>query len=426
MVAALERANPSEPRSYCTNGIGLSSERNGVPVRASRRTAGSKAAFPPSPQERESPAWWISSRMTSVRRVIVRRRCTWGAMPTWAYVRTAPWKSAEECTSALRKVGSSWMPTRPAAVDHWFLRCSVGVTTVTASTVPSASSSAAIRRAKVVFPAPGVATARKSSLRRRRYSTSARRCHARRFGLASGAGRGGMHSPPTGATQSSPRGRRPRRRFQLSGQPRSGSRATLREPRRIPALLRDLLVVDALAVGADREALRVARGHPELAAEGAHRRALHHRFHELVLRNVVREALVVALVEAVVGAFLDDRLGLGLGTSGHRTLPSTGATPRAAAGTDPLVCQAGLEIRGRRVAAWTSTGSPTARRWRPPWPWAGPWWRWRARSCRTGCPVPTTSRSRRRSRRRCGRRARCRPRSAWWPAGSPPGWTRRS
>ncbi len=71
-----ERCRPSPPRSYVTNGIGLSSERNGVPVSISRRTAGSNAALTPSPQDRESPAWWISSRITSVRRVIVRRRCT--------------------------------------------------------------------------------------------------------------------------------------------------------------------------------------------------------------------------------------------------------------------------------------------------------------------------------------------------------------
>ena len=51
---------------------------------------------------------------------------------------------------------------RAAAAAHWVFRCSVGQTTVTPSTVPSASSSAAIRSANVVLPAPGVATARKS------------------------------------------------------------------------------------------------------------------------------------------------------------------------------------------------------------------------------------------------------------------------
>ena len=53
-------------------------------------------------------------------------------------------------------------PTRAAASAHWVLRCSVGATTVTRSTTPRCSSSAATRSAKVVLPAPGVATARKS------------------------------------------------------------------------------------------------------------------------------------------------------------------------------------------------------------------------------------------------------------------------
>src|SRR5690606_40881525 len=52
----------------------------------------------------------------------------------------------------------------------------------------------ATRRAKVVLPAPGVATARKSSLRRRRYSTSARRCQARSGGNAARLG-GGAGTP---------------------------------------------------------------------------------------------------------------------------------------------------------------------------------------------------------------------------------------
>ena len=58
--------------------------------------------------------------------------------------------------------GSSMIPTLAAATDHWVFRCSVGATTVMAWTTPVASSSEAIRRAKVVLPAPGVATARKS------------------------------------------------------------------------------------------------------------------------------------------------------------------------------------------------------------------------------------------------------------------------
>ncbi len=56
--------------------------------------------------------------------------------------------------------GSIGMPTRAAASAHWVLRCSVGVTTVIRSTTLRASSSAAMVSAKVVLPAPGVATAR--------------------------------------------------------------------------------------------------------------------------------------------------------------------------------------------------------------------------------------------------------------------------
>ena len=67
--------------AYVTNGIGLVSERNGVPVRASRRVAGSNASRTASPQDSASPPWWISSRITSVRAVSVRCRCSAGARP---------------------------------------------------------------------------------------------------------------------------------------------------------------------------------------------------------------------------------------------------------------------------------------------------------------------------------------------------------
>src|SRR5882757_3979165 len=80
------------------------------------------------------------------------------------------------------------MPTRPAASAHWYFRCSVGVTTVIPAIVRSASSSAAIRRPKVVLPAPGVAAARKSFGEAARYRASARRCQPRRPGPAGAAG----------------------------------------------------------------------------------------------------------------------------------------------------------------------------------------------------------------------------------------------
>ena len=54
------------PARSATNGIGVVSERNGVPVSDSRRVARSKASRMPSPHDRASPPWWISSRMTRV------------------------------------------------------------------------------------------------------------------------------------------------------------------------------------------------------------------------------------------------------------------------------------------------------------------------------------------------------------------------
>ena len=63
--------------------------RNGVPVSATRRRAGSNASATASPHDSPSPAWWISSRTTSVRRLCsVRLRCTAGRIATWAYVVT--------------------------------------------------------------------------------------------------------------------------------------------------------------------------------------------------------------------------------------------------------------------------------------------------------------------------------------------------
>ena len=57
-------------------------------------------------------------------------------------------------------VGSSGTPALAAASAHCSLRCSVGATTMIRSTIRRPRSSAAADSAKVVLPAPGVATAR--------------------------------------------------------------------------------------------------------------------------------------------------------------------------------------------------------------------------------------------------------------------------
>src|SRR4249919_2402493 len=61
---------------------------------------------------------------------------------------------------------------------------------------------------------------------------------------------------------------------------------------------------DFLAFGAYREPLRVAARYPYLAAECNHRCPHHHGLGQLVLRHVVGEALVVALLNAMVRALL--------------------------------------------------------------------------------------------------------------------------
>src|SRR5680860_1557352 len=58
--------------------------------------------------------------------------------------------------------GSRLIPIRSAAWAHCVLRWSVGATTTMRSTTFRCNKSAAIVRAKVVLPAPGVATVRKS------------------------------------------------------------------------------------------------------------------------------------------------------------------------------------------------------------------------------------------------------------------------
>src|SRR5699024_12675021 len=83
------------------------------------------------------------------------------------------------------------IPTRAAASAHWVFRCSVGATTVTRCTVRVSRSSAATRSANVVFPAPGVATARKSLEAAAWYASNAAACHARRFPAVPHAARAG-------------------------------------------------------------------------------------------------------------------------------------------------------------------------------------------------------------------------------------------
>src|SRR6476469_8455793 len=73
---------------------------------------------------------------------------------------------------------------------------------------------------------------------------------------------------------------------------------------------------DLLALGADRKLLGVPAGDPHLATERHHRRPVDHGVHQLVLGDVVGEALVVTVVGGL-GAFVE-----------LRVLQDTGPEPR--------------------------------------------------------------------------------------------------
>src|SRR5437867_2631260 len=83
------------------------------------------------------------------------------------------------------------MSKRSAASAHWVLRCWVGTTTTTRRAVRAVSARQTAASAKLVLPAPGVATARKSALARASNAARASRCQGRRRRARSGPGCGG-------------------------------------------------------------------------------------------------------------------------------------------------------------------------------------------------------------------------------------------
>src|SRR5690349_5348680 len=80
-----------------------------------------------------------------------------------------------------------------------------------------------------------------------------------------------------------------------------------------------VVLVDRLALRAHRELLRIAGRNPNLVAKGSDGRPVDHGLHDLVLVGVVREALVVALIEAVVGALLGPLVDQGARVGSHRS-----------------------------------------------------------------------------------------------------------
>src|SRR5699024_4981455 len=164
------------------------------------------------------------------------------------------------------------MPTRAAESAHCTFRCSVGATTVTRLTIFWARSSAANRRANVVLPAPGVATARKS------------------FGC-------------------SPWGALGKGRLQLFSCGGPWCSWCFWETCRGHLLLRSFghRLVDLFAPGADREPFGVAGRDPHLSAQGDQRSSRHHGLHDLVLGCVMAVSLVVSGLDKLLGLLALDR-----------------------------------------------------------------------------------------------------------------------
>ena len=134
--------------------------RNGVPERARRLVAGANASRTESPHARSSPAWWISSRMT-IAPGVSRARTAELAATCW-YVVTMPCMSGARAPLEADHSGWRCRPKRVAARVHCSLRWAVGATITSRRPGTPRSSRNAAARAKVVLPAPGVATVRKS------------------------------------------------------------------------------------------------------------------------------------------------------------------------------------------------------------------------------------------------------------------------
>ena len=155
------------------------SDRNGVPDSASRRGAGSKAR-----PHRLAPGPVVARVVDLVedherlrgrdgpQRVGARRHLLVGGDDA-VDVGGQPAAVGDQR-------GSRCRPKRAAASAHWSLRCEVGATTTSRRPGLAAMSCTAAHRAKVVLPAPGVATARKSGASVPASRSRARFCQGRR------------------------------------------------------------------------------------------------------------------------------------------------------------------------------------------------------------------------------------------------------
>ena len=167
-----------------------------MPVSASRRVAGSKASRTASPQDRASPPWCISSRITSVRRSSVRRRCSSGCGGDLGVGHRDPGVvAADGALGVAERAGPGGCRPGCAASAHWCLRCSVGrdhrdrlddAGARAARWPPAARRSSCRRRGS---PPRGSRARRPVAAGRRRAPPAARRAGRRRCPTGRGGGR---------------------------------------------------------------------------------------------------------------------------------------------------------------------------------------------------------------------------------------------
>ena len=132
-----------------------------MPESASLRLDPPNASWIAAPHARSSAAWCSSSKTTNASRATRRSRDA--LVATCWYEVTTPCMSAGSFPSADDHCGSRWSENAAAACAHCTFRWAVGATTIRRRGLMASSCRAAVS-AKVVLPAPGVATARKSGL----------------------------------------------------------------------------------------------------------------------------------------------------------------------------------------------------------------------------------------------------------------------
>ena len=304
--------------------MGWESERNGVPVRASRRSASSKPTATPSPQLRASPAWWISSSTTSVFRD--RQR------PGERLRLEADLGVGDDdpvVAGGVRGVGVAERRVQPDADP----RGRVGPLGL--QVLGRAHDDDPLDRP------PGQQLGGDPQ-RERRLARAGRR-RGEEVGPVTGqVRRDGLVLPGPERAGGPPRRPLGERGRQVGGSGGAGVLGWVRPhaqpsepgPPDPPSSLARLEALEDLLAGrAHREALGVAAGDPDLAAEGGERGAADGALDDLVLLHVVREALVVARVGGLDRALLLDdsrapglRAGVGLDRRGRRERVGHGAS----------------------------------------------------------------------------------------------------